>query len=483
MRNWFLGLFLFLLFIQPVPVQAGEGNKNTAAGKESNPPMVHIFMYHVIDEGPNGLYVPETDFEEQIKLLSEQGYKSATLSQLPEILKGAKGKPGDKWVILTLDDGYVSLYDNAFPILKKYGFTATAFIITEMVDTPNHVTWEQLKELQRYGIEIGCHTETHPYLYNLEQKDQQREIAGAKEKLEQKLNIKVVSFSYPYGAYNDQVIEEVRKNGFTEAVTVNTGIFSPLDDAYTLPRVNIYGGMRLESLAQILRFKPGQYDNNLAAGFNAVDLNPLDEKAYLSRGMAYDNLGRYELALADYDKAIEINPEFPDPYNGKGYIYNKLGQQTESIANYTKSCELAPTFPYPFNNRAKVYVEIGEYDKAIGDLNKVIEMDPNFPYLASTYNKKGYAYAKLGNYQQALADCSKSIELNADYADAYNSRGYTYYHSGQAELAETDLNRAIELDPNQPLYYFNLSNVYKTLGQEYKAEASLKKVLELEANK
>ena len=472
MRIGKIVLTLLLLFNLPLSAQANNQLPDTTNGTTS------IFMFHEIGQGPNNLYVPEQDLERLMAYLSKEGYKSVTVSQLldTKLKRGAD----DKFVALTFDDGYASVYDKAFPILKKYNYTATVFIITDMVDKPNHMTWQQLRKLLNEGIEVGSHSETHPYLSKLDSSSLKNQVAGSKQRLEQMLNNKVTAFCYPYGDFNDEIKEAVREAGYKLAVTVHTDISSKKDDLYQLPRINVYGSMTNHTMGSILKMTPGQLDANLASYFLAIDLNENDATAYVYRGMALENLGKHSEAIKDYTKAIEINPNLSEAYNGRGWVYNELGQYEKAIADYTQACNLAPNFSYPYNNRGTTYMLAEKYQEAIEDFSKVIEMDPAFPYLHFTYNKRGYAYAKMQDYERALIDCNRSLELKNDYADAYHSRGYVYYLSGDYKMALNDFKKATELDNTQSVYFYNLSKTYAALGQKHLANSMLQKSLELD---
>lgn len=465
-------LTLCLLISLPLAAQANVQMPSSINGTTP------IFMFHEIGEGPNNLYVPEQDFERLMAFLSKEGYRTVTVSQLLDH-KMKRGE-NDKLIALTFDDGYASFYNKAFPILKKYNFNATTFIITDMVNTPNHMTWQQLRKLLNGGIEVGSHSQTHPYLSKLDDAALYSQVIGSKQRLEELLNKQVTAFCYPYGDFNEEVIEEVKEAGYKLAVTVHTDISSKKDALYQLPRVNVYGGMTNHTLDSFLKMTPGQLDANLASYFQTVDLNENDANAYFNRAMALANLGKQNEAIRDYTKAMELNPKLAEAYNGRGYAYSKLGQYDQAIADYTKSCELIPNFSYAYNNRGSTYLLSGKYQEAIEDFSRVAEMDPTFPYLHFTYKKRGYAYAQLQDYEKALNDCTRSLELKNDYADAYYCRGYVYYLCGDYENSLNDLQKAIELDNSQAVYFYNLSKTSAALGQESLAKSMLQKSLELE---
>jgi hypothetical protein len=123
---------------------------------------VPILMYHHVkncddscDDIEKGLSVSPEDFDAQMKYLSDNGYETINLSDL--FYKSDK-----KQVVLTFDDGYTDNIDEAMPILNKYGFKATLFIITEMVGTDRYMSWNQIKTLKNNNWDLGGHTLNHP---------------------------------------------------------------------------------------------------------------------------------------------------------------------------------------------------------------------------------------------------------------------------------------------------------------------------------
>ena len=139
-----------------------------------------------------------------------------------------------KQIILTFDDGYDDNYYILFPILKEFGFKAVVFLVTACKQNDwsiaqgepaiNLMKPDDIKEMDAYGIEFGGHTQHHVDLKNANIDTQQNQITGCFNDLEQLLDKKPVSFSYPYGAYNDETPGLVKSAGFNYAVTT---IFGP----------------------------------------------------------------------------------------------------------------------------------------------------------------------------------------------------------------------------------------------------------------
>jgi hypothetical protein len=129
---------------------------------------VPVLMYHSINyEKGNELRVPKEVFREQMKYLKDKGYTTLTLDEFYDFLINNKPVP-EKSVVITFDDGYKDNYENAYPILKEFGFNATIFDITSTVDTDNnYLTSSQLKELEVNNIDIESHTVNHEQLDKL----------------------------------------------------------------------------------------------------------------------------------------------------------------------------------------------------------------------------------------------------------------------------------------------------------------------------
>lgn len=153
--------------------------------------------------------------------------------------------------VLTFDDGYESLYTEVFPILQRYGFLATVFLVAGFCNKDNQwpgqpsmiprmklLTWEQINEMARFGIEFGSHTFNHPRLDHLPASALYDEIVLPKVVLESYLGRPVTVFAYPYGRYTDSVKDMVR-SAYEAACSTRPGLVKPNSDRYTLERVEI----------------------------------------------------------------------------------------------------------------------------------------------------------------------------------------------------------------------------------------------------
>ena len=113
-------------------------------------------------------------------------------------------------ITFTFDDGYLSTYQYAYPILKKYGYVGTAFIIPSLVGKEGYMNWAQITELYRNGWEIGSHSYTHPHLTQLSLEDLEKELYLSKQDLERH-GFYVISFASPYGEWDEKTIVAIKK--------------------------------------------------------------------------------------------------------------------------------------------------------------------------------------------------------------------------------------------------------------------------------
>ena len=193
---------------------------------------IPILTYHRFGKkSKSSLSVPPQVFEQQIAYLKKNGYRVIPLSDLIAFMQFHTALP-KKAVVITIDDGYRSVYDIAFPILKKYGFTATLFIYADFIGVPgSSVTWEQLKEMKSNGFEVGSHTLSHCNLTKKRKGESEesymerinKELVLSKQLIDKKLHQDTVAIAFPYGAYNQKVLGLCEKAGYKLGLSVNRG--------------------------------------------------------------------------------------------------------------------------------------------------------------------------------------------------------------------------------------------------------------------
>jgi peptidoglycan/xylan/chitin deacetylase (PgdA/CDA1 family) len=214
-------------------------------------------MYHHIadsppDAGPirQDLSVSPQAFEAQLRYLVGAGYQPITLRDLIYHLALGVSLP-EKPVILTFDDGYEDNYTNAYPLLKKYGFVGTFFIVTEPVDKKRagYMSWAQIEIMSTNGMEIGSHSYTHPDLRDKSVDYIIWQALGSKEAIEARIQQPVRFFSYPSGRYDEQVVNVLHSANFWGAVTIETGTDQSSLWPFELRRIRVQGSDNLKTFA------------------------------------------------------------------------------------------------------------------------------------------------------------------------------------------------------------------------------------------
>jgi len=203
-----------------------------------------ILMYHYIEYSPEEadlvrqrLTIDPTIFKKQLVTLKQAGYQTYFVRQLTDILSG-KLQPAKQSVILTFDDGYKDFYTIVFPLLKKYQFKATVFIIYDTIGGQAYLSSSQIEELAASGlVEIGSHTLDHVYLSKMPLSLADKQIVQSKLELEKKFKIKVSSFAYPYGAFSAETVKLVEQAGYSCAVSVIAGDWQSEQNLFYLYRL------------------------------------------------------------------------------------------------------------------------------------------------------------------------------------------------------------------------------------------------------
>jgi len=211
-----------------------------------------VLMYHMIDEPLSGnkkrnkWRVKPKDFEKQMAWFFKHGWHSYTISEMVD----AKTLPAKSFCI-TFDDGYEDNFAHALPVLKKYGFKATIYLVPGY----SYNSWEnfeegtfdkllckdEIRQMQESGlIEFGSHTLNHKNLVTLPMEEAQKEIKESKEEVESLICTKCRAFAYPYGKYNEKTVKIVKELGYDNATIVKRGFFEK-EQPFMIKRVGILG--------------------------------------------------------------------------------------------------------------------------------------------------------------------------------------------------------------------------------------------------
>lgn len=220
--------------------------------KYQNYNRIPVLTYHSIDNSNSVISVSVVNFKKQVSFLKQKGYKTYSLLEIVNHIKRGTFFP-TKGIVITFDDGYKNNYTEAFPILKKYGYTATIFLTTGRCGKSNSwpnqdpsipqlsmLSWEEIREMSRYGIDFGAHTTNHPDLTQIAIDRTKLELIESKEAIEAQIDQPVELFSYPFGRFNKE-IQDVTKTAFKGAIATTPGKINTKSDIYALERINLTG--------------------------------------------------------------------------------------------------------------------------------------------------------------------------------------------------------------------------------------------------
>ncbi|KYG72814.1 polysaccharide deacetylase family protein [Roseivirga echinicomitans] len=178
-------------------------------------------------------------FEEHLKFLKAEGYTSLTISETVDEVNNSRS-PKRKLVAITIDDGYKSFYKNGLPLLKKYGFKATLFVNTESIGYADYMTWEEIADAQKAGVEIGNHSHSHPFFLSVSEQTRssffKQEMQESQELMKANLNFTPKVFAYPYGEHDEEMKTILSEMGFKGAVAQNSGVITEYSNVYQFPR-------------------------------------------------------------------------------------------------------------------------------------------------------------------------------------------------------------------------------------------------------
>jgi peptidoglycan/xylan/chitin deacetylase (PgdA/CDA1 family) len=276
---------------------------------------IPVLAYHKVDPrlelGITSL--PPRKFERQIKFLKHKGNKTVDPHCLINSLKSKRAfeldtKPETdssslrssqinllaKHVMITFDDGYEDIYNYAYPILGKYSYNATVFLTAGYIGKRNdwevspgprfrHLNWSQVREMANSGVCFGSHGVNHKFLTKQNPRDARYEIEVSKKKLEDGLGLPVFYFSYPYGDYNEMIINLVQEAGYKAAFTLRPEFLKPLYNhniktIYALPRIAVY----LIDSMWAFKTKTGYSNNEALIGMQKLKNRLINRCAYAS---------------------------------------------------------------------------------------------------------------------------------------------------------------------------------------------------------
>lgn len=225
---------------------------------DAAPVDVPVLMYHYVDDEPppkgpyaDGLTVRTPDFIEELEYLAANGYETISLADAYLAMAGLRDLPA-RPVVLTFDDGGLDNYEVAFPLLRRYGFSGTFFVITKTVGADGQMDWGQLREMYAAGMSVQSHSVAHPDLRGVPDGRLRAEVADSRAMITEATGEPGYVFCYPAGAYDQRVIEAVRDAGYVMAVATDKG--GPLgpDSLYQIKRKRVQPFLPISTFARLV---------------------------------------------------------------------------------------------------------------------------------------------------------------------------------------------------------------------------------------
>jgi peptidoglycan/xylan/chitin deacetylase (PgdA/CDA1 family) len=218
---------------------------------------VPVLVYHKISpkKSSSKITVSEETFERQMAYLKNNGYHVLTMKQFLDFIDFRR-RPPKKSVVITLDDGWKSARTIAYPILKKYGFTAVLFLYTDLVgsnQTPLALSWDDVRTLKASGVfEIGSHTVTHNDLNKVSDDQMQRELRESRRIIFEKTGVTTDLLAYPNGVFNEKIIKAMKNMGYRAGFTVIRGGNPFFNNPFSLNRSMVYNSEKLDNFIKLL---------------------------------------------------------------------------------------------------------------------------------------------------------------------------------------------------------------------------------------
>ena len=252
MRRLLVAFFLLLVSVFPA---------FSAVAPEVSVP---ILLYHRF--GPtvaDGMTITTPVFASQMQYLHDNGYKVIPLRQLVQWYQGKGLAPGPKSVVIVEDDAHKTVYSDMLPIIRKYRYPVTIFVYPSAISNARYaMTWEQLRELKKTGLfDIQSHTYWHPNFKREKRKltpaaydklvmDQ---LLKSRKKLEQELGGTVDLLAWPFGIYDDHLLQKAREAGYTATFSIERRHATAREKLQILPRYLLVQADRDTAFARLLQ--------------------------------------------------------------------------------------------------------------------------------------------------------------------------------------------------------------------------------------
>jgi biofilm PGA synthesis lipoprotein PgaB len=296
---------------------------------------VILLYHHVAEDTPPSTSISPANFDAHLAYLRDNDFNVIALDRMIDSLRSGQSLP-EKSVVITFDDGYSSIFDEAFPMLQTYGYPFTLFLSTEPIDDglSNYMTWDQVRQMSAADVIIANHMVDHPYMLEMgEDESHSQWLARLSENLmkaEQRIEAQTGQshryLAYPYGEYNPAIKSLLEELDFV-GLAQNSGAVGPGSDFLALPRfplASIYANLETASTKfstlpfSVTQMQPG---SPVTSTRNPSAILKFESGNYnLSQLDCFANSKRIPMTWIDKEQGVlELIPE--QSYSGRRWRY------------------------------------------------------------------------------------------------------------------------------------------------------------------
>jgi peptidoglycan/xylan/chitin deacetylase (PgdA/CDA1 family) len=297
--------------------------------------------YHTFGDKKNPYCVSVDRFKEEMRFLYVQKIPVIPLQALEDYLLKKTPIP-DRSVVITIDDGYKTAKDIAWPIFQSYGYPFTLYAYPHAISRfPSALTWDELRQLEREGVDVESHSMTHPLMTHLgkpmKKKDYHAfidlELAGSKSLLEKELGTPINSIAYPYGGYDQYIADRARAVGYHTALTCDDGDVSGFTDPLKINRRLVFRQTSLQAFARALGQRPLHVDSQSPADGERVKQIPKEIRARIldigkilpeTAQILVDKVGGHWMSATIDPATGDLTFKIPPSATRRGYYFVSL---------------------------------------------------------------------------------------------------------------------------------------------------------------
>jgi biofilm PGA synthesis lipoprotein PgaB len=314
---------------------------------------VILLYHHVADDTPPSTSISPANFDAHLAYLRDNGFNVIALDRMIDSLRSGQSLP-EKSVVITFDDGYKSIFDEAFPMLQTYGYPFTLFLSTGPIDDglSNYMTWDQVRQMSADHVIIANHMVDHPYMLEMgDDESHSQWLARLSENLlqaEQRIEVQTGQshryLAYPYGEYNPAIKSLLEELDFV-GLAQNSGAVGPESDFLALPRfplASIYANLDTASTKfSTLPFSVTQVrpDSPVTSNRSPSAVLKFEDGNYnFNQIGCFANSQPIPMTWIDREQGmLELNPE--ESYPGRRWRYICTAPDTDSNRFYWYSVQ------------------------------------------------------------------------------------------------------------------------------------------------